>query len=142
MTCHTSARRLTAALHNPQGHSHPKPYVSETGHSLCLWRGVTDIYRCGQQRWLLIHKLSIAHTIKLAGALLGRLMNDVFLLRSLERSSLCLCFCLHSDALQRLTADRCLRQDWTSAVCRQLHLTLTFNGAVFGVEGKNGDDIV
>lgn len=110
MTCHTSARRLTAALHNPQGHSHHKPYVSETGHSLCLWRGVTDIYWCGQQRWLLIHKLSIVHIIKLAEALLGRLMNYVFPLRSLERFW-SFCFCLHNDALQRPTEDSCFRQD-------------------------------
>lgn len=110
MTCHTLVRRLTAALHNAQGHSHHKPYVSETGNSLCLWRGVTDIYHCGQQCRALIHKLNVVHIINIAEALLGRLMNYVVLLSSTpERSTLC--FCLHSDALQSLTKDRCFRQD-------------------------------
>lgn len=88
MTCHTSVRRLTAALRNPQGHSHHTPYVSETRGYLCLWHCVTDIYWCGQQRWVLIHKLSVVHIIKMAAALLIRLLNYVSLLRSLERSSL------------------------------------------------------
>lgn len=47
MTCPTSVTRLTAALHNPQGHSHHKPYVSEAGQSLSLWAGVSHIYWWG-----------------------------------------------------------------------------------------------
>lgn len=42
MTCHTSVRRLTAALHNPQGHSHHKPYVSVT--ALCAYGAMSQIF--------------------------------------------------------------------------------------------------
>lgn len=111
MTCHTSVRRLTAALHNPQGHSHHKPYVSVTGQSLCLWRYVSDIYCCAQQRWFHVHKLSIVHVIKMAEALLRRLMNYMVPLKSMVRCSLS--FCLRSDALWSLTEGRCSRQDAT-----------------------------
>ena len=122
MTCHTSVRRLTAALHNPQGHSHHRPYVSQTGHSLCLWRSVSNIYWCGQQRRLLAHKLSIVHIIKMAEALLGRRVNYGLQLKS-----------VHSDTVQRLAEDRCFRQDvmllsfihgsmWSVSNIHNLHL--------------------
>lgn len=71
MTCHISVRRFNAALHNPQGHSHHKLYVSETVHSLCWWRSLSDIYWCEQRRFL-IHKMSIAHIIKNGRGLVGQ----------------------------------------------------------------------
>lgn len=70
MTCHISVRRLTAALHNPQGHSHHKLYVSETGPALCWWCSLTDIYWCEQRRFL-IHKMCVAHIIKNGRGLVG-----------------------------------------------------------------------
>lgn len=69
----------------------------------------------------------------MAEALLGRLLNYVLLLKPLD-----------SDTLQRLTEDRCFRQDmmvlsfmsmWFISNIRNPHVM----AAVFGVGGKTGD---
>lgn len=79
--------------------------------TLCAYGVVSQIFiTVDNNAGYLIHKLSVVHIINIAEALLGRLMNYVVLLSSTpERSTLC--FCLHSDALQSLTKDRCFRQD-------------------------------